>query len=109
MSKMNEGLSVLLEEYTADLTEQEQEKLEDALSEEQQEKLEKALKTFFDESEEIPNKVNSELPVLINMIIELAIETEVEEEEEEEEGGGEKKVKKSPSWGFTLVPPKTED
>ena len=108
MPKMNEGLSVMLEDYTKDLTEEEEEKLEDALSEEQQKKLEKALQTFFNESEEIPNKVNNELPVLINMIIELAIETEAEEEEEEE-GGGEKKVKKSHDWGFTLVPPKTED
>jgi len=105
MSNMNEGLSLLLEEYTEDLTEQEEEKLEDALSEEQQKKLEKALQTFFDESEEIPNKVNRELAVLINMIIELAIETEAEEEEEE---GGKKKVQKSPSWSFNLGKPKED-
>ncbi len=103
MSNMNEGLSLLLEEYTEDLTEQEEEKLEDALSEEQQKKLEKALQTFFDESEEIPNKVNRELAVLINMIIELAIKTEAEEEEEQG-----KKVQKSPSWSFNLGKPRED-
>jgi len=103
MPKMNEGLTLLLEEYTEDLTEEEGEKLEDALSEEQQKQLEKSLQTFFDESEEIPNKVNRELPVLINMIIELAIKTEAEEEEEEG-----KKVKKSEPWSFNLGTPRED-
>ena len=100
---MNEGLTLLLEEYTEDLTEEEEEKLEDALSEEQQKQLEKSLQTFFNESEEIPNKVNRELPVLINMIIELAIKTEAEEEEEEG-----KKVKKSEPWSFNLGTPRED-
>ena len=105
---MDKDLILLLNEIAGEdleeLEEEEIEEIEDALSGEQQKELQSALQTFFDNSEEVPNAVNKAAAVLTKIIIALAAETEEEEEEE----GGKKKVKKSPSWGFTLVPPKED-
>lgn len=106
MPKINEGLILMLQAFTdEELTEEEIEEIETALDKEQQKEFEEALQSFFDEREELPNKVNRAAAVLTKLIIALAAETEEEEEEEEER---KKKVKKSPSWGFTLVPPKED-
>lgn len=96
-------LNDILGEDVEELEEEEIEEIEDALSGEQQKELQSALQTFFDNSEEVPNAVNKAAAVLTKIIITLAAETEEEEE------GGKKKVKKSPSWGFTLIPPSDED
>lgn len=104
MPKMNEGLMLLLP-VEGELEDEEIEAIETALDKEQQEELEQALQALFDERDEFSSSVNKAVETLKKIIIALAPGTEEEEEEEE---GGKKKVKKSPSWGFTLVPPKED-
>ncbi len=106
MPKMNEGLNLMLDNVSdEELTDEEIEEIEAGLSREQQEELEQALQTFFDERDELSSRVNKAAAVLTKLIIAIAAQ---EEKEEEEEEGGKKKVEKSPSWGFTLVPPKED-
>jgi len=106
MPKINEGLRLMLEAFS-DLapTEEEIEGIETALDGEQQKELEQALQALFDERDEFSSRVDKAHLTLTKILVELTAGTEEEEEEEEE---GKKKVQKSPSWGFTLVPPKEE-
>lgn len=104
---MEKDLIDLLQEIAdvEELGKKEIEEIENSLSGEQQKELQEALQTFFDNTDEVPTRVNKAAAVLTKLIIALATETEEEKEEEEEEG---KKVKKSPSWSFTLGAPRED-
>lgn len=103
---MNQKMIDLIEEVgNLEIDEQEVEKIEEALSEKMLLEFKESLETFDEHTLEGVEEIA--VSKLTQIIVTLATQ-EKEEEEEEEEEGGKKKVEKSPSWGFTLVPPKED-